>query len=93
MRDQGLTDHLGRNVARLAGGFAEVHTALESVGERSLPASTRVNLRFDHDRVGPEIARHFLRFLGRASHRPARIVRTELGEDFLGLIFVDIHAW
>ena len=93
MRDQCLPDHLGRDAAGLAGRLAKMHAALEAVGETSLAASAGVDLRFDHDGIRAEFAGHFLRIGRRAGHGTARVVRTEFGEEFLGLVFVDIHAW
>ena len=90
--DEGLPEHLGREIAGLPGRFAKMHTALEPVGESPLATSSGMDLRFDHDGVGAEIVRHFFRFGRAAGHRTARVVRAEFGQKFLGLVFVDIHG-
>ena len=89
--DQGLPDHLVRDIAGLAYRLAEMYSALESVGESTLAPPAGMDLRFDHDRVGPESTRCFLRLGCRAGDRAARVVGAKFGQQFLGLVFVDIH--
>jgi hypothetical protein len=61
--DERLAEHLGGDVARLAGGFAKVDSAFEPVGESSFSASSGMDLSFDHQVVRAQGPCHSLGFL------------------------------
>ena len=92
MRDQRLAQHLARDLARFGGRFDQMHAALESVRKRPLPSSAGMNLRLDDQIVRTEFARDLLRFRRRVGHLPARRGGAKFFEQFLRLVFVNVHA-
>jgi hypothetical protein len=68
-----------------------VHTALESIGERPLPAPAGVNLGF-HDNIDiAQFTRDSLGFIPFGGHFSAGRGYAELLQEFFRLILVNVH--
>lgn len=89
---KGLTEHFLREVAGLAGGFAEMDTAFEAIGERAFTAPSGVDLGFDDEVVRAERSGNAFGLLGGGSDAAGRVRNPEFVEEFLGLVFVDVHS-
>jgi hypothetical protein len=97
VRHQSLSQHFLRNFARFLSRFHDVNAAFESVFKRPLASPARVHLRFDDDVCCPsrtgtnQLARDRFRFIGRRRYFAASGGDTELLQELLGLILVDVH--
>src|SRR5438105_4931891 len=91
MRHQSLSKHFLGNLARFARRFHDMHAAFESVCESSLPAAAGVDLRFDHDVDLSKLTRDRFRLIGSRSNFSACRRNTELVQELLRLILVNIH--
>ena len=71
-----------------------MHAALKTVLERALPSAARMNLRFDDDHLAAfakNLLRNSARLINRRAGFAGRNIDSALGEQLLGLIFVNIH--
>ena len=92
---QSVAEHVGRRRADFVGGLGEPHAAL-GVGaellELALAASAGVDLRlYDIERTG-QLRRRCDGFVDRHGGKAGGDRDAELGEQFLGLIFVNVHG-
>src|SRR6185312_13711945 len=83
--------HLACDLTRFLRRFAEVDTALESIGEGPFPSPACVNLRFHHNLGRCDFARDLFCFLWGGGHFAARCRYPEFPQQLLGLIFVNVH--
>ena len=84
MGDQALAEQIVGRVPNLVLGATELDTA-------GLAARARMNLGLDHPGFAADFARPIGGLLGAIGKPPTRHGHPEPGEDFLGLIFMDIH--
>ena len=93
LRHQGVAEHLASDLARLLGRACQPHTALAGriVGEVARAAAAGVDLRLHHiDRAG-ELRRGRFRLLGGPGDVPREHRDAIVAQQFLCLIFVDVH--
>ena len=94
-RHQRLTEHLGRILANLVDRTGKADAALRRLGkflELALAAAAGVDLCLDDPERPGKPFRDLDRFLGTHCGIAGRNRHAELREQFLGLIFVDVHG-
>jgi len=69
-----------------------VYTALETVGKRPLPAPSGMDLGLHDQIIRAEFARDLFRFFCRGGDPAGRRRGPEFLQQFLRLIFVNVHA-
>ena len=84
-RHERLADQGARGVGHLMVGTAEAHAA-------RLAAPARVDLRLDRPVSAAELCRHVHGVIGAVGDPSRRYRNAELGEQFLCLVFMDVHT-
>ncbi len=84
MRDELLPEQVIRRVQHIVFRAAELDAA-------RLAAPAGMNLRLDDPGLAADLARPLSRLLGAVGQRAAWHGHAELGEDFLGLILMNVH--
>jgi hypothetical protein len=91
MRDEGVANHVGRDVFDLPGGFDEMNTSLETVLEMAFAPPAGMDLGLDDEAVtrkAPSNRLSLFRGMGDGSTGNGD---TRRSEKFPCLIFVDVH--
>src|SRR5207248_1543593 len=87
-----LAQHFGRDLVRFLWRLADVNPALESIGKSPLSSPTGVNLRFYHNLGRANLTRDLLGFLRSTGNLSAGCRCAEFFQQFLRLVFVNIHS-
>ena len=94
-RDERIAEHVGRRRAHLVQRLRQPHAAFR-VGaeflELALAAPAGMDLRLHDVKRSGQLLRRFDRLVDRQSGKTGRDGDAELGEQFLGLVFVDVHG-
>ena len=91
MGDQNLTEHFCGDIAHVRWSLADMHSALESVRERTLATSASVNLSFNDNLNIAQLACDLLSLVECRSDPPAGSSYVEFLQQFFGLVFVNVH--
>src|SRR5436190_3565902 len=91
MRNKGMPQHLTRNFTHLFRRLAHVDATSKSVSECSFAASAGMDLRFDHDFALTNLPRDMLRTIWCRCDAAACRGHSELVQQLLRLILVNIH--
>ena len=83
--------HLGAE-HRLARSLAHVVEGLDQLDAAGLAAAAGMDLRLDHPEVAADGLGRLDRLVGRAGDAPGRHRDAVVGEQLLGLVFVEVHA-
>ena len=89
--DEHLPEHLAGDLLGFLGVLDEMHAALEPVLERPLAPAAGVDLRLD-DEFAADLAGDGGGFLRRVGDLARRRGDAVFLEEFLGLVFVDVHV-
>ena len=76
---------------RLAGDVLDLLQAARELDAARLAATTRVHLRLDHPHRAAQLLCGFDRFVNRECGDAPGHRNVELAQDFLALVFVDLH--
>src|SRR5205823_11734087 len=89
--DQNLTKHFCCDIAHFRWTLADMHSALESVRERTLATAASVNLRFNDNLNIAQLACDLLRLVECRSDPPPGSSYIEFLQQLFGLVFVNVH--
>src|SRR5439155_19715247 len=89
--DQNLTEHFRCDIAHFRWRLADMHSALESVRERTLATSASVNLRFNDNLNIAQLACDLLRLVECRRDPAPGSSYVEFLQQFFVLVFVDVH--
>jgi len=91
MRDEGVTDHVGRDVLDLSGGFDEMYTPLKTILEMAFAPPAGMDLGLDDEAVTRKAPSNRLSLFRGAGDSSTGDGDTCRSEKFPCLIFVDVH--
>jgi hypothetical protein len=92
VRDEGVAEHAGGEGLRFRVGGGDLHPALEAVGEGALAPSAGMDLGLHHNFAFRQVGEGGVK-LGFAQRRGPGLHRDAIGgEEFLGLVLVDVHG-
>jgi len=91
MRDEGVTEHVGRDVFDLPGGFDEMNTSLETVFEMAFAPPAGMDLGLDDEAVTRKAPGNRFSLFRGAGDSSTGDGDTRRSEKFPCLIFVDVH--
>jgi hypothetical protein len=91
MRDEGVANHVGRDVFDLPGGFDEMNTSLETVLEMAFAPPAGMDLGLDDEAVTRKAPGNRFSLFRGAGDSSTGDGDTRRSEKFPCLIFVDVH--
>jgi len=91
MRDEGVANHVGRDVFDLPGGFDEMYTPLKTVFEMAFAPPACMDLGFDDEAVTRKAPGNRFSLFRGAGDSSTGNGDTRRSEKFPCLIFVDVH--